>query len=173
MTRELLILRHAKSDWKTDTDDFHRPLKPRGKRGARQIGIWLAQQGIIPDIVISSPAQRARDTTERACKAMGFPKKAICYEKRLYLADLTTLLTLLKNVPPSAQRVLLVGHNPGLEALLQYLVHESLDMPGDGKLLPTATVARLDMPKDWHELAVAQARLLSITRAKTLPGETA
>ena len=54
MPRELLLLRHGKSDWKVDVDDYHRPLKNRGKRGAQRIGVWLSQHGLIPDLILSS-----------------------------------------------------------------------------------------------------------------------
>ena len=141
--RELLILRHGKSDWDKTVDDYHRPLKNRGKRGAQRIGIWLAQNNLVPDTVISSPAERAKVTAEKACKAMGFVKKDISFEKRVYLAEVNDLLAVLANCPPSSKRVMLVGHNPGLEELLLYLCGP-IPIPDDGKLLPTATLARLE-----------------------------
>ena len=72
MTRELLILRHGKSDWEAGTDDFHRPLKDRGKRGAQRVGVWLLQQGLLPDHVVSSPAERAIVTAEKACNQKAY-----------------------------------------------------------------------------------------------------
>lgn len=68
MPRELLLLRHGKSDWDTDTDDFNRPLKDRGKRGAQRVGVWLLRQGLLPDLVIASPAERALVTAENAAR---------------------------------------------------------------------------------------------------------
>ena len=59
MTRELLLFRHGKSDWSTGVDDYHRPLKDRGKRGAQRIGVWLAQQKMIPDLIVTSPPYAA------------------------------------------------------------------------------------------------------------------
>jgi len=166
--RELLILRHGKSDWDVAVDDYHRPLKNRGKRGAQRIGIWLAQNNLVPDAVISSPAERAKVTAEKACKAMGFVKKDISFEKRIYLADVNDLLAVLGECPANSKRVMIVGHNSGLEELLRYL-SESIVVPDDGKLLPTATLARLGMPAQWGKLAPGQAKLLSITRSSTLP----
>lgn len=64
MKYELLLLRHGKSDWSTGDDDFHRPLKDRGKHAAQRIGVWLAQQKRIPDIIISSPAERALNSAQ-------------------------------------------------------------------------------------------------------------
>lgn len=166
--RELLILRHGKSAWDKGVGDFQRPLKNRGKRGAQRIGIWLAQNNCVPDTVISSPAERAKVTAEKACKAMGFVQKNICFKKSVYLAGLNDLLTALADSPPSSKRVMLVGHNPGLEELLLYL-SGPITVPDDGKLLPTATLARLEMPADWSTLGSGQAKLLSIIRASALP----
>ncbi len=71
MTHELLILRHGKSDWDAGTDDYHRPLMDRGKRGAQRMGIWLLQRQLLPDLIISSPAERALVTAQKLCKAAG------------------------------------------------------------------------------------------------------
>jgi len=165
--RELLILRHGKSDWDSEVDDYQRPLKNRGKRGAQRIGVWLAQNNLVPNAVISSSAERAKATAENVCKAMGFVRKDINYMKNLYLADLNDLLAILGDCPPRSKRVLLIGHNPGLEELLVYL-SGPITVPEDGKLLPTATLARLDMPAEWKNLDSGKAKLLSITRARTL-----
>jgi len=167
MTRELLILRHGKSDWGAGTDDFHRPLKDRGKRAAQRVGVWLLQQGLQPDHVVSSPAERASVTAEKASKAMGMNARMIHLDKAVYEAMTGELLQVLAGCPADAQRVMLVGHNPGLEELLVYLVKEPVAYPADGKLLPTATLARLAMPDSWKGLHAGSAQLLSIIR----PGE--
>ncbi len=168
MARELFILRHGKSDWDAGTDDFHRPLKNRGKHGAQRIGLWLAQQNLFPDLVISSTAERAMATAQKCCKALGIPAKLIQRDKRIYLASTVELLTVLADCNPNANRVMLVGHNPGLEELLLYLTNERVNIPEDGKLLPTATVAQLQMPDDWSSLQKGQAKLLQIVRATSL-----
>lgn len=169
MSRELLILRHGKSDWSVDVDDFHRPLADRGKRGAQRMAIWLQRQRLIPDHVISSPAERALVTAEKTCKAMGMSARDIKQEKRAYQADLDDLLEILSDCPKKARRVMLVGHNPGLEQLLLYLAGTVIGLPEDAKLLPTATLARLLMPDNWKELSSGCARVESITRPNTLP----
>jgi len=168
MTRELLLLRHGKSDWSTDTDDYHRPLKDRGKRGAQRIGVWLLQQELIPDLVVASPAERALVTAQKCCKAMGIGAKHIQQDKRIYLADLYALLESLAECPSDANRVMLVGHNPGLELLLNYLADEAPEIPNNGKLMPTATLARLAMPDDWSTLKEGQGKLLQLTRPSSL-----
>lgn len=169
MTRELLLLRHGKSDWTTGAEDYQRPLKDRGKRGAQRMAVWLQQQGLVPDHVMASPAERALVTAEKTCKAMGMGTEAIKKEKRIYAASLDDLLETLMGCPKKAKRVMLVGHNPGLEQLLLYLAGSSKKLPEEGKLLPTATLARLTMPANWKKLSSDCARLESITRPGRLP----
>lgn len=171
MTRELLLLRHGKSDWETGTDDFHRPLKDRGKRSAQRMGVWLLQHGLIPDYVISSPAERAIVTAEKVCKVMDMGSKGIQQDSRVYGADPDTLLEVIAESPEGALRVMLVGHNPGLEELLDYLAAGPVPVPEDGKLLPTATLARLGIAGDWRNLGKGMARVISITRPAVLPSK--
>ena len=152
MTRELLILRHGKSDWDAGTDDYHRPLKDRGKRGAQRMGVWLAQQQLIPDHIISSPAERALVTAQKLCKAMGMGDQDIQRDERVYGATAGELLEVVTGCPEKVQRLLLIGHNPGLEDLLVLLAGEAVTEPADGKLLPTATLARLILPDAWQDV---------------------
>ena len=169
MTRELLLLRHGKSDWDAGTDDINRPLKDRGKRGAQRIGVWLAQQQLLPDRVISSPAERALVTAQKCCKVMGIGAADIAQDKRIYQADPAELLQVLADCPASAKRVMLVGHNPGLEHLLELLVEQPPQVPEDTKLMPTATLARLQTASEWDALAKGRASLLQLIRASSLP----
>lgn len=167
MPRELLILRHAKSDWDAGAhSDFERPLNRRGQRDAPRVGSWLNRKGLIPDLVISSPAERARQTALEVCRGLDIGEGRIVWEPRLYAAGVPQLLEALVRCPAQATRVLVVGHNPGLEELLRYLVGDDLDVPADDKLLPTAALARLAMPEDWAHIEGGCARLLSVTRPK-------
>jgi phosphohistidine phosphatase len=169
MPRELLILRHAKSDWDSAAgSDFERPLAKRGKKDAPRVGEWLYREGVIPELVLSSPAQRARDTALKVCKCLDVSKKDIIWAGDIYEAELRTLLAVLARVPADAQVVLLVGHNPGLEELLRHLAGSDVDEPEDGKLLPTATLARLEMPDDWTQLASGSASLIGLVRPRQL-----
>lgn len=169
MPRELLLLRHAKSDWDSGVPaDFDRPLARRGKSDAPKVGAWLYREGLVPDHVVSSPAERARQTAIKVCKRLDFRKKRIVWEPAIYEAGLPELLEILSRVPPEAATVLLIGHNPGLEDLLKHLVADDYEIPEDGKLLPTAAVARLEMPDDWSRLDRGSAHLLSLTRPRAL-----
>ena len=169
MTRELLIFRHGKSERGLPSDDYRRPLKDRGKRAAQRAGVWLARQGLIPDQVISSPAERALVTAQKACKAMGLYAGKIDRDKRVYAADLKDLLEVLAECPNTSRRVMLVGHNPGLKDLLVYLSDEELPVTGKGKLLPTAAIARLMMPEQWTDLSNGCASLMTLMRPDQLP----
>ena len=169
MTRELMLLRHGKSDWSTGQDDFHRPIKDRGKRGAQRQGVWLAQQGLEPDYAVTSPAERALVTAQKTLKAMGGHDGKLQKDGRIYAASLRDLLSVLADCPADAGRVLLVGHNPGLEQLLEFLAGPDLSLPEDGKLMPTAALARLRMPDDWSRLNRGCASLLSLIRPGSLP----
>ena len=165
----LLILRHGKSDWSTGLEDFHRPLVGRGRKGARKMGAWLRHLDLVPDVVISSPAARAKATAEAACKAMAFSPEGIVWDERIYEAPGTQLLAALADAPAKAKRVLLVGHNPGLEELIHLLVGDPPTIPADGKLMPTAALARLEIAGEWRDIGPSCGHLLSVTR----PGQIA
>ena len=164
INKELLLLRHGKSDWNMDTSDFNRPLNKRGKRSTLQIAKWLAEQKLAPDLIISSPATRALTTAEIVCSAMAIPINTIQTENNIYQASLSDLRQILLHIPDSVQRLLLVGHNPGVESLLSYLV-PNVPIPEDGKLMPTATLAYLQLDPQWSFL---QGSYL-IQRPKDLP----
>lgn len=169
MTRELLVFRHGKSDWTTDaSSDFERPLAKRGRKAVKQMGSWLKQQGYLPDCILSSPALRAKQTTLRLCQAAGMDESGIEWQPTFYEAGTIAFLEVLADCPVSKQRVLMVGHNPGLEDLVDYLCGGPLERPMDGKLLPTAALARLQMPNDWSQLEPGCAQLLSLTRPRDL-----
>jgi len=172
MSRELLILRHAKSDWNGDmANDFVRPLAKRGKKDAPRVGEWLYREGLVPDFVISSPAERTRQTVTKVCKSLDYKKKNIVWDEAIYEAGVPRLLEVLGRCPRTASTVLLVGHNPGLEELLSFLAGDEIALPDDGKLLPTAALARLEMPDDWQALEKGCAQLVSVTRPRKGPTE--
>lgn len=169
MIRELLIVRHAKSAWHTDAaSDFDRPLSKRGKRDAPRLGAWLRQQALVPDRVVSSPAKRARKTAVEVCRELGIEKTQVIWEPRIYEATCEELLSVLQETSAHVQRLMLVGHNPGLEDLIKLLCKARPAEAPDNKLLPTASVARLKLYGDWSELACGSAELIDVTKARTL-----
>lgn len=166
---ELLILRHAKSDWNTSArSDFERPLSKRGRRDAPRVGRFVAAKGLVPDYVVSSPAERARQTVLAVCEQLGIGEALIHWDDRIYHSSTASLMDVLCECPPSARRVLIAGHNPGLENLVRVLCADVVPTPYDFKLMPTAALAHLEVPGPWSELDGGTAKLVDITRAKSL-----
>jgi len=117
--RELFILRHAKSSWDDPTlADFDRPLNSRGKEDAPLMGKHLAKLGVKPDLIVSSPAKRAKKTAKIVAEQLGLKPEEIEFRDTIYEASAQSLLYL---VCQSAKRVMLVGHNPGLTQLANIL----------------------------------------------------
>jgi phosphohistidine phosphatase len=144
--KTLLALRHAKSSWDDAAlDDHERPLNKRGRRDAPRMGELVREHGLIPDVVISSDAVRARLTAEAVVEAARYAG-AILLDRRLYLAGPADILSLLRTVGEKAETVMIVGHNPGLEELVAQLT-------GDWQNLPTAALAQIVLPIDrWRDL---------------------
>ncbi len=164
--KTLLILRHAKSSWKdTSLPDHDRPLNKRGKRDAPRMGKFLREQELVPDRIISSTAKRARNTAKAVAKACHYKDK-VELTSELYHAGPGAYLAVLENVPDDNQRVMVVGHNPGMEALVAHLT-------GRIETMPTAALAHVELPIErWKELDYeVQGELLHLWRPKALPSE--
>lgn len=161
--RELLILRHAKSDWKDTTlADIDRPLAGRGKKNAAKVGKWIEQNNLIPDLILCSPAKRAQQTLKRVCIECGAQTQTI---DALYMAELDTLLQVLAEAP-DADRIMIIGHNPGLERLFNYL---NCQMEAHTiTLFPTAALAHFILPADWHNLPCGAGKLAQFVRPKEI-----
>jgi len=161
--KTLLILRHAKSSWKDPgLDDHDRPLNKRGKRDAPRIGKLLHQHHLQPDVILSSSAKRARKTAAKVAKAYGY-EGIIELDGELYLAAPDGLLRVLQDVPDRHDCVMLVGHNPGLEQLIELLT-------GTVTRLPTSALARLRVAiESWSDVApTTHAELIDIWRPREL-----
>jgi phosphohistidine phosphatase len=168
MKRQLLILRHGKSDWSRPVDDFHRPLKKRGRKNAARMGAWLVDQGLVPDYVVSSPAVRAVETARLVCSVMKFPVDNIREKAAIYEADEPQLLQVIRATPETVRCGLFIGHNTGMEDLILYLGAGAVQWPDDGKLMPTAALARFRVTTSWSTLGVDTAKLLQIQRPRLL-----
>jgi len=169
---ELLLLRHAKSDWKDRSlDDFDRPLAPRGRHAAPLMGRWLAEKGLQPDLVLCSTAKRAEETLGLLLTALASAPET-GYLKTLYLAPPSRLLAVLRRLGPDRGRVLLVGHNPGLHHLAVALAGRSGGPAGRllAEKFPTAALARFQV-ESWPELGQAPARLVDFVRPRDLEAQ--
>lgn len=160
--KTILILRHGKSDWgNSDLDDFDRPLAKRGLNDAPLMGELLAQFESVPDLILASPARRAKQTTELVAEACGY-HRPIQWENSFYGGDSEVLLAALQRLPAAVERVMLVGHNPTLEETIADLlcvteVGWSDTFP---VRLPTAGLACLEVDLvDWADLEPGEAAL--------------
>ncbi|MDD2724717.1 MAG: histidine phosphatase family protein [Methylovulum sp.] len=167
MIRELWLLRHGKAERDGLIADFQRSLKKSGKQSVRRIGLWLKQQGLKPDFLLTSPATRAFDTASIIVDTLDEDNFLLKQDDRLYFQGPDALKQILVEIPPAFKRVLLVGHNPDFEDLFSYLAGAA-NLPATDKLLPTAALVRLKMPDDWRDLSLGCAQVLSITYPKSL-----
>lgn len=172
--KTLILLRHAKSSWSDPAaSDFDRPLNKRGHRAARTIGRELRSRGIGFDSVVASPAARVVETLTDLSEGYGSPIEPD-YDRRIYLASASALLEIVRQADDSAERLLIVGHNPGLETLAMLLTRE--DGNGlRGELAvkyPTATVAEIALPVEhWREVAEGGGHLNRFIRPRDLDPE--
>jgi phosphohistidine phosphatase len=161
--RRLVLLRHAKSDW-PDVADHERPLAKRGRRDAPVVGRWLGTSGYVPDAVVCSTAQRARETWKLASEGLTAVAPGACppvtYEPRVYEATVLGLLMLVREFDPRWRTVVIVGHNPGLAELTVGLASPDGAAP---LKFPTAAVAVLGLPGEWADAAPGEGRLLAFT----------
>ena len=121
--------------------DFERPLSKRGLSDAPRMAAWLAKQANRPTFIISSPALRAYQTALIFAHALNINVRDIYFNNRLYEASLDTLLEAVKAIPEQDRFVLMIGHNPGLDSLLQVLCKQAKPR-SDGKLMTTCAVAK-------------------------------
>ncbi|MDJ1462486.1 histidine phosphatase family protein [Nitratireductor sp. GZWM139] len=168
--KELLLLRHAKSSWdEPGLSDAERPLAPRGRRAAPRMGRELAQRGWLPDLVLVSPARRAQQTWRLVSSALKGPAPAIGDGSGLYMATPGQLLAALHKVPEEAGRVLVVGHNPGMEDFASLLAGNGSGEDALERMrekYPTAALARFAFDGRWDALAFGGARLLHFMKPK-------
>lgn len=161
--KTLLLLRHAKSSWKQlELADHDRPLNKRGKRTAPRMGELLKEEDLVPDLILSSSAVRAHDTALLVAKACGYTGK-IKKTRELYLGEPQAYVEILRQVAEKHARVLVVGHNPGLEMLIETLTGEAMAMP-------TAALAYVELPlKRWSDLdLITECKLVNVWRPKDL-----
>ena len=168
--KTLTLLRHAKSGWDDGVPrDFDRPLNGKGRRAAAAIGRHLRDEGFTFDQVVASPAIRVVETLEAVEDGYGAALAPV-WERAIYLASAATLLDLVRDLPVEAERVLLVGHNPGLEELVLLLVADEAGGLRDAveAKYPTGAVAEMTLPDAWSDAARGRATLTRFVRPRDL-----
>ena len=124
--KTIILVRHAKSSWKDPgLNDFVRPLNKRGKRNAPFMGKKLKERHIVPDLILSSPAKRARKTAIAIAKALDYPKKKIRFKDKMYHASDGFLFKLVKSLDDQHKTVMLFGHNPSFNDFANILLKKN------------------------------------------------
>jgi len=170
--KKLTLLRHAKSGWDDPVArDFDRPLNARGKRAAHRIGEYLREHDLHYDHVLASPAIRVVETIEHLAEGIG-ETVAPAWDKRIYLASAVSLLDVIQEADDRYDKLLLVGHNPGLEDLVLLMVP---DRPGDEardqieEKFPTAAIAEISFAVDrWEDVRPNSGELSLFVRPRDL-----
>lgn len=158
--RTLLILRHAKSGHDDGLPDKARTLTDRGRKAAAKMGGVAREAGLVPDRVLCSSAERARETWAHFGPAVGFQGE-VQYLNELYLAEPEVYLAAVAEYGGDAERVMVVGHNPGLESLVT-------DLTGERRELPTAALVECELElESWGRLDPATSgKLIRFFRPK-------
>jgi phosphohistidine phosphatase len=145
--KTIFLLRHAKSSWSDPSlADFDRPLNERGKKAAPFMGKLMEERGFSPEIIVTSPAVRARTTASLAKEAGKLPGLLI-FEPRIYEASTQGLRQVASELSDSVKSALIVGHNPGMEGFIRYLT-------GRVEPMPTAALAVIPLGVDkWHDIS--------------------
>jgi len=168
----LSLLRHAKSSWaNAGLDDFDRPLNARGEDAAPRMGAFMARRGIAPELVLCSPAVRARQTLALVLPHLpGSPR--IVYDDALYLAPAAMMLKRLRKVAANVRHVMLIGHDPGLHTLAQELAGAGTreDLQALAEKLPTGGLVVLAFAgRAWTSVKRGAGRLELFMAPKRLP----
>jgi phosphohistidine phosphatase len=144
--RTLLIMRHAKSSWDDhDLPDFDRPLNKRGSKDAPEMGKRLKKQDYACDLLIASPAARAKATALAVAEQIGYSERDIIWDRSLYLAEVEDYLDVIAHVDENVRQLMIVSHNPGSEMLIEALAGETFEK------FPTAAYALLEVEGSWQQ----------------------
>lgn len=146
--KTVYLVRHAKSSWSyPELEDFERPLNPRGRKNALRMGAILNQLKAAPDLMISSPANRAAMTARMLADAIHYPLEKIQYSETIYSSDETVLIRFIKNMNAAVTQAMLIGHNPGLTELANHISDERISN------IPTCGVYCVDFKiSSWKEI---------------------
>lgn len=154
--KRLYIIRHAKSDWSDPAlSDFDRPLNQRGEKDAPLMGKIVAEHHPRPDLILSSPAVRARTTAETISRKWGYETEKIVFDQDLYLADTRKIVETVRHLPAWADTVCIVGHNPGLTLFAEHISGCVIDN------IPTCGIVAVRLKQnEWNTIGKGSAQLL-------------
>jgi phosphohistidine phosphatase len=166
--KTLTLLRHAKSGWDDPAlTDFQRPLNARGREAARAMGAELKRLGLAWDRILASPAARVTETLDGLAESYG-PLDPV-YEERVYLAPAETLLALVRATDDACARLLIVGHNPGMERLAVLLSRAAPLRDEIAAKYPTGALAEIAFRvAHWRDLGPGGGTLQRFIRPRNL-----
>ena len=147
--KTIYLVRHAKSSWKyPDLDDFERPLNKRGRKSAPCMGTILKKLKVAPDLILSSPANRAAMTARIIADKISYPLEKIRYSESIYEFSANALIDVVKHLDDIVNKAMLIGHNPALTDLANYIGDKPISN------IPTSGVfcADLDIPS-WAKIS--------------------
>ena len=152
--RNLYLIRHAKSDWSDENkSDFDRGLNKRGEKAILTMAKVLKEKKVMPDIILSSSAKRAKLTAKGLAKEIGYSGK-IKYIDALYMAEPETIQALIKDVNNTMNTLFIVGHNPETTELSNMLINDYIDN------VPTLGIVALKLPiDDWKEFKMSKGKM--------------
>ena len=154
--KRLTLIRHAKSSWaETGLSDFERPLNKRGHTAAPLMGGRLIKHHIKPDIMISSPAMRARETIMMIAKSLAYSVEEIIWKPQIYEAEISALTSVIREIENSYHHALLCGHNPGFTELANFLTNHHIEN------IPTCGVVSISFDTlKWEEISSETGNLI-------------
>lgn len=167
MSVELLLLRHGHASitppsW-DDRGDFSRQLSEHGKTQSERVGEWIRGHYLIPDAIVCSSAVRTEATARAVCVAAELDQSLINFEDSIYEAEVQNLLEVLCRTPKQVQRLLFVGHNPGLEMLAKKLAG-NVPKSKTGEVMPPATLVHIMLNGEWSQALEAGASCQQVFR---------
>ncbi len=153
--KTITFIRHAKSSHSFDLPDFERPLNERGLSDASKMGQAMKDKFIMPELILSSSAVRAKTTAEIIAKEIHYPTKNICYTEKLYFIDNYSFLTLINETDDTINHLYIVSHNPGITDIVNRISNVNLDY------MPTCGMAQIKFDVEtWKDITEKSGSLL-------------
>ena len=147
MQRRIFICRHGKSSWESIVDDIDRPLTERGVNNSYEMAERVALTGEIPEMILSSPANRALHTAIIMAKVWEVQDQNIRISDNLYLPDQDDIISLLFELGDDVKSVAIFGHNPGFTDFANRFLENPLEN------LPTAGIVIVSLNIDsWSDI---------------------
>lgn len=154
--KTLILIRHAKSDWSNPfLHDFDRELNARGLQDAPLMGTALSHKNIHPDLILSSPAQRAKTTAIEIARKLSYPEDTITYDSSLYSSDVETIFKVIRDVSDACETLIVFGHNPEFTECANALCHANIEN------IPTCGIVAMQLREEsWKSVGLDSAKFL-------------